>query len=105
LLTVWPADRVGVHLNLMTSSYAMRDSNPRALFAYVAERLNARNVAFIFAREALDRGDDRIGHDVRRIFRGAYILNEGLTRESAELTIERGDADARRVWAPFYCQP
>ena len=36
-----------------------------------------RNIAFIFARETLDRGDDHIGRDARRILNGAYILNEG----------------------------
>jgi 2,4-dienoyl-CoA reductase-like NADH-dependent reductase (Old Yellow Enzyme family) len=83
----------------------MRDSHPRALFRYVAEQRNARNIAFIFAREALDRGDDRIGLDVRRIFKGAYILNEGLTRESAELAIERGEADAAAFGRPFIANP
>jgi 2,4-dienoyl-CoA reductase-like NADH-dependent reductase (Old Yellow Enzyme family) len=105
LLTVWPADRIGVHLNLMSSSYSMHDSDPRALFTYVAEQLNARNIAFIFAREALDRGDDRIGRDVRRILKGAYILNEGLTRESAERAIERGNADAAAFGRPFIANP
>ncbi len=37
LLTVWPADRIGIHLNLMSNTYSMSDSNPRALFGYVAE--------------------------------------------------------------------
>lgn len=105
LLTVWPAGRIGVHLNLMSSSYSMRDSNPRALFTYVAEQLNLRNIAFIFAREALDRGDERIGRDVRRIFKGAYILNEGLTKESAERAIERGEADAAAFGRPFIANP
>jgi 2,4-dienoyl-CoA reductase-like NADH-dependent reductase (Old Yellow Enzyme family) len=105
LLTAWPAGRIGVHLNLMSSAYSVRDSNPRALFTYVAEQLNARNLAFIFAREALDRGDDRIGRDVRRVFKGAYILNEGLTRESAELAIECGEADAAAFGRPFIANP
>ncbi|WP_454726991.1 MULTISPECIES: alkene reductase [Cupriavidus] len=105
LLTVWPADRVGVHLNLMSSSYSMHDSDPRALFTYVAEQLNARHIAFIFARESLDRGADRIGRDVRRIFKGAYILNEGLTRESAEAAIARGEADAAAFGRPFIANP
>jgi 2,4-dienoyl-CoA reductase-like NADH-dependent reductase (Old Yellow Enzyme family) len=105
LLTVWPAGRVGVHLNLMSSSYSMHDSDPRAVFTYVAEQLNARKIAFIFAREALARGDDRIGRDVRRIFKGAYILNEGLTRESAEQAIERGEADAAAFGRPYIANP
>jgi 2,4-dienoyl-CoA reductase-like NADH-dependent reductase (Old Yellow Enzyme family) len=105
LLTVWPADRIGVHLNLMSSSYSMHDSNPRALFVYVAEQLNARNVAFIFAREALDRGDQRIGRDVRRVFKGAYILNEGLTKESAEQAIEQGEGDAAAFGRHYMANP
>ncbi|KAA1005380.1 alkene reductase [Paraburkholderia panacisoli] len=105
LLTVWPAERVGVHLNLMSSSYSMHDSNPRALFTYVAEQLDARHIAFIFARESLDRGDGRIGRDVRRIFKGAYILNEGLTKESAEQAIQRGEADAAAFGRPFIANP
>ena len=67
----------------------MHDSNPRALFNHVAEQLNARNIAFIFAREALDRGDQQLGRDVRHIFKGAFIVNEGLTQESAEQAIAR----------------
>jgi len=105
LLTVWPADRVGVHLNLMSSSHSMRDSNPSALFTYVAEQLNARKIAFIFAREALKLGDQRIGRDVRRIFKGAYILNEGLTKQSAEQAIEHGEADAAAFGRLFISNP
>ncbi|MCP3727712.1 alkene reductase [Paraburkholderia sp. CNPSo 3272] len=105
VLTVWPADRVGVHLNLMSSSHSMHDSNPRALFRYVAQQLGARNIAFIFAREDLDRGAERIGHDVRRLFKGAYILNEGLTKQSAQSAIERGEADAAAFGRPFIANP
>lgn len=105
LLTVWPANRIGVHLNLMSSSYSMHDSNPRALFRYVAEQLNARHIAFIFARESLDRGEQRIGLDVRRVFNGAYILNEGLTKESGERAIQRGEGDAAAFGRPFVANP
>ncbi|MBP2296271.1 alkene reductase [Azospirillum rugosum] len=101
LLTVWPADRIGVHLNLMSSSYSMQDSDPRALFSYVAEQLDARKLAFIFARESLELGDRRIGLDVRRLFKGAYIVNEGLTKESAEQAIARGEADAAAFGRPY----
>ncbi|BBU31671.1 alkene reductase [Burkholderia sp. THE68] len=105
LLTVWPADRIGVHLNLMSSSYSMHDSNPRALFAYVAEQLDKRHIAFIFARESIERGDERIGREVRRIFKGAFILNEGLTKESAERAIARGEGDAAAFGRHFVANP
>ena len=105
VLTVWPADRIGVHLNLMSSSHSMHDSNPRALFTYVAEQLSARDIAFIFAREGLDRGEQRIGRDVRRVFKGAYILNEGLTKESAQSAVDRGEADAAAFGRAFIANP
>lgn len=105
ILEVWPADRVGVHLNLMSNSHSMSDSDPRALFTYVAEQLNARKIAFIFGREALDRGDAAIGPIVRRIFQGAYIINEALTQETAEAAIESGQADAASFGRLFIANP
>jgi 2,4-dienoyl-CoA reductase-like NADH-dependent reductase (Old Yellow Enzyme family) len=105
MLEVWPADRVGVHLNLMSSSHSMSDSDPRALFAYVAEQLNSRKIAFIFGREALDRGDAAIGPIVRKIFKGAYIINEGLTQDVAEAAIEKGEADAASFGRLFIANP
>jgi 2,4-dienoyl-CoA reductase-like NADH-dependent reductase (Old Yellow Enzyme family) len=94
LLGVWPADRVGVHLNLMSSSHSMRDSDPAALFGYVAEHLNERRLAFIFGREALEGEKPRLAPIVRRKFNGAFIANEGLTQETAARIVAAGDADA-----------
>lgn len=105
LLTVWPAGRVGVHLNLMSDTYTMHDSDPRALFSYVAEQLNARNIAFIFSREAPQDGRFAIGKDVRRLFEGAVIVNDGLTRQSAEEAIERGHADAAAFGRAYMANP
>ena len=105
LLTVWPAGRIGVHLNLMSNAYSMVDSDPRALFSYVAEQLNLRGIAFIFARETLNRGDNAIGNDVRRLFNGALIVNDGLTRESAERALEDGVADAAAFGRAFIANP
>ncbi|WP_266181398.1 alkene reductase [Dyella humicola] len=105
LLTVWPAGRVGVHLNLMSSAHSMHDSDPRALFSYVADQLSVRNIAFIFAREFPDYGDKSIGKDVRRLFKGALIVNDGLTRERAEMALERGEADAAAFGRAFIANP
>jgi 2,4-dienoyl-CoA reductase-like NADH-dependent reductase (Old Yellow Enzyme family) len=105
LLSVWPAERIGVHLNLMSSAHSMHDSDPRALFSYVAEQLNARHLAFIFAREALDRGDARIGLLVRGLFNGALIVNEGVTKEAAEEALAKGEADAAAFGRPYIANP
>lgn len=105
VLQVWPAGRVGVHLNLMSNTHSMSDSDPLALFTYVAEQLDARGIAFIFARETLDRGEQQIGPAVRRRFKGGYIVNDGLTRERAAQAIEQGEADAAAFGRPFIANP
>ena len=105
LLAVWPADRVGVHLNLMSSSHSMKDSNPAALFGYVAEQLNERKLGFIFGREALEGDTPRLTPLVRQKFKGAFIANEGLTQESAERIIAAGQADAASFGRLYMANP
>ncbi|GGD18173.1 alkene reductase [Franconibacter pulveris 601] len=104
LLGEWPADRLGVHLNLMSNSYSMEDSQPAALFGYVLEQLNQRRLAFIFAREALDF-PNRIGPQIKAKFQGAWIANDGLTKESAEALIEKGEADAAAFGKLYIANP
>ncbi|ETR76744.1 NADH:flavin oxidoreductase [Afipia sp. P52-10] len=105
LLTVWPADRIGIHLNLMSSSHSMQDSDPTALFGYVAEQLNERQLAFIFGREALEGDRPRLAPLVREKFKGAFIANEGLTKETAERLIESGQADAASFGRLYIANP
>ena len=105
LLEIWPADRIGIHLNLMSSSHSVQDSNPAALFGYVAEQLNARKLAFIFARESLDGDTPRLAPLVRQKFKGALIANEGLTRESAERIVANGEVDAASFGRLYIANP
>lgn len=105
LLAVWPADRIGIHLNLMSSSHSMQDSDPAALFGYVAEQLNERKLAFIFARESLEGESPRLAPLVRQKFKGALIANEGLTRESAARIVANGEADAAAFGRLYMANP
>lgn len=82
----------------------MEDSNPRAMFGYVVEELDKRDLAFIFAREAQDF-PDRIGPQVRKTFSGAWIANEGLTQASAEALINQGGADAAAFGNLYIANP
>ena len=50
-VSVWGADRVGVHLAPRADAHSMGDSNLAATFTYVAEQLGRRKIAFICARE------------------------------------------------------
>lgn len=104
VLTVWPADRVGVHLNLMSDTHSMRDSDPKAMFSYVARELNARRLAFIFAREALDF-PNRLAPTLRQHFHGALIVNEGFTGASAAAKVAASAAKAVAFGKRYLANP
>jgi 2,4-dienoyl-CoA reductase-like NADH-dependent reductase (Old Yellow Enzyme family) len=102
-IAVWGAGRVGMHLAPRGDAHAMGDSDPAATFGYVARELGKRKIAFIVAREAL--GPGRIGPMLKKAFGGVYIANEKFTLETAELAIERGEADAVAFGVLFIANP
>lgn len=74
VISVWGADRVGMHLAPRGDAYGMGDSNPLATFSHVARELGKGKIAFIAAREHL--GEGRIGPKLKAAFGGAFIANE-----------------------------
>ena len=102
-ISVWGAGRVGVHLAPRGDAHSMGDSDLPRTFEYVARRLGERKIAFICAREYL--GPDRLGPRLKAAFGGAYIANEKFTYESAEQTVESGDADAVAFGKLFIANP
>jgi 2,4-dienoyl-CoA reductase-like NADH-dependent reductase (Old Yellow Enzyme family) len=102
-ISVWGKGRVGVHLAPRADSHDVGDSTRLETFTYAARELGKRKIAFICARERL--GDDRIGPQLKAAFGGAYIANEGFTRESAEQVLAAGDADAVAFGKLFIANP
>lgn len=102
-ISVWGADRVGVHLSPRSDSHDISDSNNEATFSYVAQELGKRKIAFIFAREY--EANDSLGPKLKKVFGGVFIANEKFTKESAEQCIEKGDADAVSFGIPFISNP
>jgi 2,4-dienoyl-CoA reductase-like NADH-dependent reductase (Old Yellow Enzyme family) len=100
---VWGAGRVGLHLAPRGDAHDMGDSNPAATFGYVAEQMKARGLAFLCARESL--GENRIGPQLKQIFGGVYIANEGFTAETAQEVLDKGEADAVAFGKTFIANP
>jgi 2,4-dienoyl-CoA reductase-like NADH-dependent reductase (Old Yellow Enzyme family) len=103
LVSVWGPGRVGVHLAPRSDVHDMGDSDRAATFGHVATQLGQRRIAFICARERL--GDDRIGPRLKAAFGGCYIMNEGFTRETGELVVASGEADAVAFGKLFIANP
>ncbi|MFA6960046.1 MAG: alkene reductase [Opitutaceae bacterium] len=91
-ISVWGADRVGLHLAPRGDSHDMKDSNPAETFGYVAREAGRRGLAFLCAREGLV--EPRLGPELKKAFGGVFIANQNFTRESAEVEIAAGRADA-----------
>jgi len=92
VVSVWGADRVGMHIAPRGDAHDMGDSDPAAVFGYVARELGKRKLAFLCARELHDKS--ALGPALKQAFGGAFIANEGFTTESAREAIVSGNADA-----------
>jgi N-ethylmaleimide reductase len=93
---VWTAGRVGVRISPLNSYNDMKDSDPVALTAYVAEQLNRRGIAFL----DLMRGDffglqkADVVTPARAAFKGALLCGMGYSAEEGAQAIATGTAEA-----------
>lgn len=101
--SVFGPELVGVHLSPRCDAHDMGDSDRLGTFSYVARELREAGIAFICARE--HQGPDSIGPELKKIFRGPYIANEGFTKESAEAALAAGTADAVAWGQLFIANP
>lgn len=102
-ISVWGADRVGLHLAPRGDAHSMGDSDPVATFGYVAREASRRKLAFLFARE--HHAEDAIGAMLKREFGGVYIANERYTVEQSERALNDGTADAIAFGVKFIANP
>jgi 2,4-dienoyl-CoA reductase-like NADH-dependent reductase (Old Yellow Enzyme family) len=101
-IDVWGADRVGLHLS-PANNPSICDSNPAAIYDYVARQADDRKIAFICSREALT--EDFITAQIRQKFTGKLIANESFTRESAQVIVESCGVDAVAFGRLFIANP
>jgi 2,4-dienoyl-CoA reductase-like NADH-dependent reductase (Old Yellow Enzyme family) len=101
--SVWGPGRVGMHLAPRGDAHDMGDSDLASTFGHVVRELSRRHLAFICARESLT--GHRYGPALRAAFEGAYIANEGFTRETAEAAVANGEADAVAFGKLFISNP
>ena len=102
-ISVFGADRVGLHIAPRGDAHDMGDSNLPATFDYVARAMKDRGIAFLMARERV--ADDRIGPALKAAFGGIYIANEGFDLAGAEAVLAAGEADAVGFGKLFISNP
>ena len=89
------------------------DSNPLALFDYVAKQLNRFGLAYLHVIEPRIKGNVLIaegqGHiaaaRLRKIFTGTIVAAGGIEPDTAEAAVRDGDADSVAFGRHFVANP
>jgi N-ethylmaleimide reductase len=113
LVSVWGASRVGVRIAPSGTYNGMGDSNPRALFRYVAEQLNGFKLAYLHIIEPRIKGAELIGEgqgpvaaqELSKVFHGPVIAAGGFEPDTAEAAVANGDASLIAFGRHFIANP
>jgi len=113
MASVWGGDRVAVRIGPSGTWNGMSDSNPNALFTYVAEQLNQFGLAYLHIIEPRVKGNVVIEDGqapvaterLRKVFNGKIIAAGGFEPDTAEAIVEKGDADAVTFGRHFVSNP
>jgi len=112
---IWGSQRVGVRLSPLGTFNDMGDDNPEELFGYVAERLNALNLAYLhlvepeIARDPASPTFDPRGPAMMKLIRGKYrgtlIVCGGYDYTKAIACLEEKRADLVAFGRLFIANP
>jgi N-ethylmaleimide reductase len=101
------SDRVGLRLSPLNSYNDMKDSDPMAWTAYLAEQLNRFDLAYLHIMRAdffgLQKAD--VMPVARAHYKGVLIGNMGYTPDEAESAITEGKLDAVAFGTGFLANP
>jgi len=113
LISVWGGDRVAVRIGPSGTWNGMSDSNPHALFDYVADQLNPLGLVYLHIIEPRIKGNVLVAEgqapiaseQLRKIFKGKIIAAGGFEPDTAEAIVEKGDADLVTFGRYFISNP
>ena len=110
ILTVWPADRVGVRLSPNGNFNDMGAPDFRETYTHAAAQLNGYGLAYLHVVDGLAFGFHEQGKpmtlaEFRAVFTGPLMGNCGYTQETAEAAIASGDADLIAFGRPWLSNP
>jgi N-ethylmaleimide reductase len=115
VIAVWGPGRIGLRLSPWGRSNGAKDSDPTALYTYVARELNQRKLAYLHLVEpradqrsdanVLDPNAPDAGLYFRDLFSGKIISAGGYVRESALAAVAEARADAIAFGRAFIANP
>ena len=113
MASIFGGDRTAVRIGPNGRWNGMGDSDPRALFDYVAHELNRFGLAYLHIIEPRVKGNIVVvegqapvaAEHLRTIFKGRIMAAGGFEPETAEAIVEKGDADLVAFGRHFISNP
>jgi N-ethylmaleimide reductase len=106
---ILPPGRIGIRLSPVSPANDALDSDPQPLFDYLVGELSKRKLVYIHVIEGATGGARDISPfdfaALKKSFAGAYIANNGYSRELAVDAIASGAADLVAFGRPFIANP
>jgi len=103
---IWDPSQIGVRISPDNSFNDMHDSDPQALFNFVAEVLSMKQIGYLHVVEGGFMGEHDVDYDqIRQLFHGNYMANLGYDQEKAEAAITSGHADLVSFGSLFLANP
>lgn len=112
------AGRVGIRLSPTTPANGITETKPQEVYNYLVNELGSRGLSFIHVVEGATGGDRDFTqgdkpfdyHELKNIYRkaggtGAWVVNNGYLKDSAEQAVESGYADAVAFGKLFIANP
>ncbi|MGJ8697790.1 MAG: alkene reductase [Verrucomicrobiaceae bacterium] len=106
-IDVWGSDRVGLRVSPLNSYNSSSDSDPVALYTYLAEQLNPLHLAYLHVMRADVLGDlkGEVLKPIRAAYQGTLVANMGYLAEEANQAIADGEVDAVAFGVPYLANP
>ena len=105
-----PAGRVGIRLSPFSGANDLTDSDPMTTFSYAIKQLSGRGLAFLHMVEGQTGGSRELAEgqsieELRALFDGPYIANNGYDRDMAMKAVESGAAEMVAIGRPYIANP
>ena len=109
ILRIWDRSRVGIRIAPVSPANDVSDSDPAKIFLYLAKALSARGLVYMHVIEGATGGPRDIAPfdylALRQTFAGAYMANNGYTRDLAIETLAEKRADLIAFGKLFISNP
>jgi N-ethylmaleimide reductase len=104
------ADRVGIRLSPNNDRNGLKDSNPAPTYRQLVSELSKLALVYIHVIEGITGGARNVADgmdlsELKALFKGSYMVNNGYTGTMAEQAVQSGIADLVCFGKPFISNP